>query len=69
MKCIKCRVTLYELPLHRTKPLDSVSAGWMCQPCITLEHPELTTDRLIRCHLTAKFYDVGNCLHVDPQNG
>lgn len=56
MKCIKCDISLEIRPLHRTKELDHSTAGWTCQPCIQIDHPELISDLLVLRHLTSNFY-------------
>lgn len=40
-KCIICRVSATDKPLSRTNPLGQPDAGWMCQDCIKITHPEL----------------------------
>jgi hypothetical protein len=41
MKCIVCKVSMFDKPLSRTKPTGQPDAGWMCQSCIEKEEPEL----------------------------
>lgn len=41
MKCCKCGVSIQGRILHRTNPLGQLDAGWMCEPCIKENEPEL----------------------------
>lgn len=41
MKCINCKVSMFDKPLSRTNPVGQPDAGWMCQDCIKNKEPEL----------------------------
>lgn len=44
MKCICCSASVFKKTLHRTNPIGSKDAGWMCINCIEKIEPELSKD-------------------------
>jgi len=41
MNCIKCGIHFTKRPLQRTNPVGQPNAGWMCEPCLKKNEPEL----------------------------
>lgn len=41
--CIICGASVFDTPLHRTKPTGQPDGGWMCEPCIEKHEPDLYT--------------------------
>jgi hypothetical protein len=39
--CIICGASVFDTPLHRTKPTEQPDGGWMCEPCLAKNEPDL----------------------------
>ena len=44
--CKRCNCSPFEKTLHRTEPIGSDDAGWMCIDCIKEDHSELAKNIL-----------------------